>query len=146
MLIINLDVIKQHEVKIRFLIVGAWNTIFGYLVFIGFDAIFAGLFSKRYAAYMSAAVLSNILAITNAYIFHKYVTFRSTIKGKGIIFEFIRFSTTYLFTFALSLLLLPLVVEIGNLSPKVSGAVLIVLCTGVSYVGHDKFSFHRIRR
>lgn len=143
MFMINRDVIKQHEVKLRFLIVGAWNTVFGYLVFIGFDAFFAGLFSKRYAAYMSAAVLSNILAITNAYIFHKYVTFKSDIRGIGIIFEFFRFSTTYLFTFILGLVLLPFFIEVMNLKPKVAGALLILVCIALSYFGHTRFSFRR---
>lgn len=132
---------SKHATKSRFLIVGVWNTIFGYLVFIGFDSLFTSLFSKRYVAYMSAAVLSNIIAIINAYIFHKYVTFKSRIKGIAIIFEFLRFSTTYLITFCLSLLLLPLFVEIMNVTPKIAGALVILTCTVVSYVGHTKFSF-----
>ena len=67
----------RHYVKVNFLMVGLWNTIFGYLVFIGFDSLFTHFFSKQYVPYMSAAVLSNIIAIINAYIFHRYVTFKS---------------------------------------------------------------------
>lgn len=48
------EFMAKHNVKVKFLIVGLWNTIFGYLVFIGFDALFTSLFSKRYVAYMSA--------------------------------------------------------------------------------------------
>lgn len=121
---------------------GFWNTIFGYLLFIGFDSLFASLFSKRYVAYMSAIVLSNILAIINAYIFHKFITFKSKIKGIGIIFEFFKFSTTYLITFCLSLALLPLFVEIMKVTPKIAGALVILCCTGISYFGHTKFSFY----
>lgn len=131
----------KHQIKLRFIMVGIWNTVFGYLVFIGFDSLFIPLFSQRYVAYMSAAVFSNILAIINAYIFHKYVTFKSRIKGIGIIFEFLKFSTTYLITFCLSLLILPLFVEVLNVTPKIAGALVIFCCTVISYVGHSKFTF-----
>jgi len=91
---------------------------------------------------MSAIVISNILAIINAYVFHKYVTFKSRIKGVGILFEFLRFSMTYLVTFLLSLLLLPLFVEMMNIEPKIAGALVIACCTVISYVGHTRFSFN----
>jgi hypothetical protein len=48
---------RRHQIKIRFLMVGAWNTIFGYLVFVGIDYLFNLFFSPRYIAYISAAVL-----------------------------------------------------------------------------------------
>jgi putative flippase GtrA len=135
------DFMAKHQTKLRFLMVGIWNTFFGYLVFIGLDSLFILLCSQRYFAYMSAAVLSNILAIINAYIFHKYVTFKSRIKGIGIIFEFFKFSTTYLVTFCLSLMILPLFVEILGVTPKIAGGLVICCCTVISYVGHSKFSF-----
>ena len=131
----------KHQIKLRFLMVGIWNTVFGYLVFVGFDSLFTPLFSRRYVAYMSAVVLSNILAIINAYIFHKYITFKSRIKGIGVVFEFLKFSTTYLVAFCLSLLILPIFVEILNITPELAGALVIFCCTVISYVGHSKFSF-----
>ena len=54
----------------------------------GLDFLFTPLFKTRYAAYMLAAVLSNIIALINAYIFHKYVTFRSSIRGIAIVAKF----------------------------------------------------------
>ena len=137
------EFITKHNVKTKFLMVGLWNTVFGYFVFIGFDYVFESFFSKRYIAYMSAAVLSNIIAIINAYVFHKFVTFKSRIKGIGIIFEFFRFSTTYLITFCLSLILLPFLAEIMNMTTRIAGAIVILCCTIISYLGHSKFSFKR---
>ncbi len=127
--------------QVRFLLVGIWNTIFGYLVFIGMDSLFTMLFLKRYVAYMTAAVASNVLAIINAYIFHKTITFKSTTVGIGMIFEFARFSSTYLITFAINLILLPFFVEVVHVSPRVAGALVIGCCTFISYVGHSRFSF-----
>jgi putative flippase GtrA len=80
--LLSINFIDAHRTKIKFVLVGVWNTIFGYLVFVGLDILFASLFSKRYLAYMSAAVLSNILAIINAYLFYKYLTFQSRCAGR----------------------------------------------------------------
>ena len=121
---------------------GVWNTVFGYLVFVGLDILFTFIFSQRYMAYMSAAVLANILAIINAYIFHKYVTFRSLVRGKGIIIEFVRFFSTYLFTMILGLILLPVFVELLGIDPKISGALLIPVTAIISYFGHSRYSFN----
>jgi putative flippase GtrA len=51
-----------------------------------------GLFAKRYLAYMSAAVLANILAIINAYLFYKYLTFQSRCAGRASLLNFRAFS------------------------------------------------------
>lgn len=131
----------KHQVKARFVLVGIWNTIFGYGIFCLFDTLFAWLFSSRSAAYMCAMVLTQILAVINAYIFHKHITFKSKAKGKAIIAEFFRFSTTYVVTFCLSLVLLPTFVEIGHITPKIAAAIITLICTVISYLGHSRFSF-----
>ena len=133
----------RHQVKAKFVIVGIWNTIFGYGIFCLFDTLFAWLLSSRSAAYMSAMVLAQVLAVVNAYIFHKYITFKSEAKGKAIIAEFFRFSTTYVVTFCLSLVLLPALVEIGHIHPKIAAAIIILICTVISYLGHSRFSFRQ---
>ena len=125
----------------RFILVGIWNTIFGYLVFILLETLFSIILSPRYVAYMSAMVIGQVIAVINAFIFHKYYTFRSRTKGKDLIKEFFRFTTTYIFTFILSLILLPILVEVFDIPPKIAGAVLILILTVISYLGHSKFSF-----
>ena len=131
----------KHNVKVKFVIIGAWNTLFGYAVFFGFDSLFARIIPRRYIAYLTAMALSNLLAIINAYIFHKYVTFKSEVKGKGIIREFSKFTTTYLVSIGLSLALMPVFVEILRLNPKIAAALVILVCVVISYVGHSRFSF-----
>jgi len=123
--------------------VGIWNTIFGYLAFVGLDILFTFLLPKRYMAYMAAALIGNILAILNAFIFHKYVTFKSQAQGKEIIVEFARFFSTYLFSMILGLMLLPFFVEVIGIDPKISGALLIPVTVIISYFGHSRYSFKR---
>lgn len=135
------DLINGHQLKAKFVLVGIWNTIFGYGVFCLLDSFFLHLSIARHVAYMSAMVLGQIIAVINAYIFHKYITFKSTARGKQIITEFFRFCMTYVVTFCLSLILLPFFVEVGRIPPKISAAVVILICTIVSFLGHSKFSF-----
>lgn len=91
---------------------------------------------------MSAAFLSNIVAIINAYIAHKYITFQSQVRGKRIFIEFLRFFSTYIITIILGLILLPIFVEVLNMDPIISAAVIIPITTLVSYFGHSRFSFN----
>lgn len=132
---------KKHQIKARFGLVGLWNTIFGYLVFVGFESLFSYFFGTKAIAYMTALILANIISIINAYIFHKFVTFKSPVRGSGIFFEFFKFSLTYLGTFLLSIALLPIFVEIIGLFPKIAGALIIFICMIFSYFGHSRFSF-----
>jgi len=131
----------ERNVKVKFVIIGIWNTLFGYAVFFGFDTLLTHLMPTRYVAYLTAMALSNVLSIINAYVFHKYVTFKSEVKGKGIITEFIRFTTTYIIAICLSLALMPVFVEILRLNPKVAAALVMLICVVISYVGHSRFSF-----
>jgi putative flippase GtrA len=93
-------------------------------------------------AYLVASLVANILAVTNAYIFHKFVTFQSRVQGKNILIEFVRFSSTYIFTIILGLILLPIFVEVLFMDPKIAAAVIIPITTLVSYFGHSRFSFN----
>jgi putative flippase GtrA len=132
---------QKHQIKIRFFVIGVWNTIFGYLAYVSLDFLFALIFQKRYLAYMTAGVLSNIIATINAFLFHKYITFKSTVRGKAVITEFFKFYSTYTVTNVLGLALLPFFVEVMKIDPKIAGAFLIPVVAIVSYFGHSRFSF-----
>ena len=130
--------------RVRFILIGVWNTIFGYLIFVLFDYLFALFLSPRYIAYMAAAVISNMIAVTNAYFFHRHFTFKSKTTGKAAFREYIRFCITYIVTFILSLILLPVLVELLLLDPKIAAAIITGLLTIVSYVSHNHFTFRRV--
>jgi putative flippase GtrA len=128
-------------VKVRFVLVGSWAVIFSYLVFVGLHTFFLYVYAPRYVAYMMAAILANIIAILNSFILHKYVTFKSKVKGKGILSEFIKFCTAYSVTFCLSLILFPIFVEVFHIPPKLFGALIIPVCAVINYLGNSRFAF-----
>ena len=137
------EFIDKHQKMARFGIVGVWNTIFGYLIYLGLETLFSKYFLMRSLAYISALIIANFISIINAYISHKYITFKSPVRGRAIFLEFIRFSTTYIGNFILSLVLLPIFVEILNISAKFAGGIVILICMMASYWGHSKFSFRK---
>ena len=137
------SVYSKHKTKFKFLLVGGWNTVFGFVIFVLLYKIFKSIFEIDYFAYTSAQIFGTVLAIINAYICHKYFTFRSDTKGKKMIMEFFRFSTTYVVVFLLGLGLMPLFVEVFKINPIVSSIILNVIVIFSSYIAHSRFSFKK---
>ncbi len=119
--------------KVRYLIAGGWNTLFGYGVYAGLLYLFHAL-----DHYMVVAVVGNVLAITMAYTTHKLFVFRT--KG-NVIREYFKFYGVYGVTTVLGLIALPLCVEVLGMSPYVAPLFTIGGTVAVSYLGHKHFSF-----
>lgn len=125
---------RDHE-KLRFLIVGASNTVFGYAAFAG-----AYFLLRNRLHYLAILVLAHFLSVLYAFIGHKFLTF----KAKGHLFaDFLRFNLTYLSALALGLAGLPFLVEVCRIHPLVSQAMLITVNTIGTYVLHKRLSFRR---
>jgi putative flippase GtrA len=128
-----MDLIRKHGEKIRFLIAGGWNTLFGYLIF----ALLFYLLSAK-VHYMALLAVSYIFSITNAYLSYKYFVFKT--KG-NVMQEYFRFYVIYGIAFLANLVLLPAFVELLHVHPLISQALIIVLTVIISYFGHKNFSF-----
>ena len=120
---------------LRYLIVGAWNTVFGYGVF----ALLYFLLSAN-IHYVIIAIISNIIAITMAYAGYKLFVFKT--KGNYLA-EYLRFYVVYGFSMILGLILLPLFVEFLKLNVYLAQAAATIACISVSFVGHRNFSFRK---
>lgn len=122
---------------VRYLIAGGWNTVFGYGLYIGLFYLF-----QIRVHYMVLAVVANILAITMAYLTHKLFVFRT--KG-NVLREYFRFYGVYGLTAALGLAALPICVELLGMGPYVAPLLILVVTTGLSYLGHKHFSFSPVQ-
>ena len=138
-----LNFLNKYKLEIKFIIVGIWNTFFGYLLFFFLDIIFEKNFDSRQIAYMSAIFLGQIISIISAFFLHKYLTFNSYKKGKEAFIEFIKFCMTYAFVFILNLIFLPLIVEFLNINPRIAALIIIIFSSIISFYGHLKFSFKK---
>ncbi len=126
----------------RYLVVGVWNTLFGYASFAALTAILTPLVPY---SYMVASLLSSILNITVAFLGYKWFVFKT--KG-NYLREWTRCVMVYSGSIAIGLVLLPvLVVLIRHITsyergaPYIAGALLIGVSVVFSFVGHQKFSF-----
>lgn len=124
---------QKHQEKINYLLVGGWNTVFGYLTFVALYYLFHAVIH-----YIFLLIISNVLSITNAYAGYKIFVFKT--EG-NYLREYMRFYLVYGFTIALNLALLPLVVEILHVNPVIGQAFVMVFNVIVSYFGHKYFSF-----
>ncbi len=126
----------------RYLLVGIWNTAFGY----GTYALFTRLLSPhlRYG-YVAASLLSSLLNITVSFLGYKWFVFRT--KG-NYLREWCRCIMVYSGTILLGLVLLPPVVFLVSYTtgrpqaaPYWAGLILLGINVVVSFFGHKKISF-----
>ena len=135
------NLLKSYKTEKRFVLVGIWNTFFGYGLFFLLDTFFNNYLSKERIVYMLAISLAQFFAIINAFIFHKFITFKTQTKGMDLVKEFIKFFSSYLFIFILNLVLLPLFVEIFGLVPKLAALFLIPISMVVSFIMLSQVAF-----
>src|ERR1700682_823071 len=126
----------------RYLLVGAWNTLFGYGAFAAFTAL---LDPHMKHSYILASALSSPLSITQAFLLYKWFVFKT--KG-NYLREWLRCLAVYGSSILLNLILLPLVVlairhttRYDRQAPYIAGALLAGFTVIYSFVGHKKFSF-----
>ena len=126
----------------RYLMVGLWNTVFGYSLY----ALLTALLTPRLRfAYLYASVFSNLIAITVAYFGYKFFVFKT--KGNYLV-EWFRCMLVYGSGILPGLVLLPLLVgglqygfHLDRSAPYIAGALWTGLTVIYSFMGHKHFSF-----
>ncbi|MGP8153523.1 MAG: GtrA family protein [Smithella sp.] len=83
-----------------------------------------------------------IIATIRAFIFHKYIIFKSTLREKAVIMSFLNFILCTV-TNILGLVLLPFFSRFLKIDPRNLRVLLITVGAITSYFGHSRFSFVR---
>lgn len=128
----------------RYILVGGFNTVFGYGLFALLNWSFRGLGPY---SYMYAAVLANFIAISVAFLGYKWFVFRT---HGNYLREWIRCFGVYGSSVLIGLVGLPILVPIlrphlrnpGQAS-YIAGAMLTVVAVIFSFVGHKNISFRQ---
>ena len=117
--------------RVRFVIVGAFNTAFG-----------AGLFVALHFTIEHSVGYLVVLTLTwvIAFMAYRYLVFR--VRGSFFL-DLSRFSLVYLGLYLVNLAVLPLLVELAGLPVLLAQAATFPIVATVSYVGHHRFSFRR---
>lgn len=123
---------------LRFLFVGAWNFLFGYAVFAGLYRIFAGVWPD-----WLIVVVSNVVGITNSFVFHRWITYRSN----GVWWlEYLRFYVVYGGQALLNVALIHIFVTCCRFNAYFVQFAITVVLTILSYWLHKIYSFKRSPR
>ena len=124
--------LRRRE-QLLYLVVGAWNTLFGYAVW----AILQYLLG-HYLNYLVIVVLSWPIAVLNAYLGYRYVVFRS---HGPILKELPRFSMVYVASLLANLVLLPIALAVLPFSIYVVQGLFMSGVVVASYLAHKYYSF-----
>ena len=119
--------------KFRYLLAGAWNTIFGY--FCGVSIYY--FFGVEWGV-LKVALFANILAITMAFLTYKLFVFKT--RGNWIA-EYIRAYLVYGSAAIVGIILLLLLVDILGFKFWLAQALVILITVVFSYLGHKNFTF-----
>ena len=126
-----------EDERVRFVLVGGFNTAFGYGLFIALEVL-----GGAKTNYFVSLYGSYLLSTTTAFFLHRHYTYRKTGTGNAWL-DFVRFQGVYVVSLAINSAALPLLVEGAHLTPIVAQGVVIVVTTLTSYFGHKFFSFRR---
>ena len=129
-----LKIALQHQVKIRFLLAGALNTVIGLGTF---PALYY-LLESRQLHYLMILTISQSLCICFAYLTNKFLVFKT--KG-NYVNEFSKFITFHLSYFAVNLVVLPLMVSGLKFNPVIAQSLFAVTVIVSSYFWHSRITF-----
>lgn len=126
----------------RYLLVGLWNTLFGYSDFAALTYVLAPVVPH---SYIPASIIAAPLNMTVAYLGYKWFVFKT--RG-NYLREWSRCMVVYGSAMVLGIVSLPLVVFLVRVAtgldrsaPYVAGALLMGFTVIYSFLGHKNFSF-----
>ncbi len=129
--------------KIRFLLVGGYNTVFSYLLYVSF----LYLFTTCLSAYITEAVapqvalfLSFALSSINSYLTQKFYVFNT--RGHYMT-EYVRCLGSWGINYLLNMFLLWLFTTILAVNPYLAQLIIAIILTVTSYVLLKYFAFRK---
>ena len=119
--------------KMRFLLVGGYNTAFGYCFFVALIFLFGDQ-----VHYLIILPISHLVSVSNAYFAYRLFVFPDATRGLK---SYLRFHSVYLASLGFGMIALPLLVELAGLSPAFAQGILLAVIVVFSYFLHKQFSF-----
>lgn len=119
--------------KIRFLLVGGFNTVFAY-------AVFVGLYQLAGLNYNLALILQYFITVNVSILTMRYYVFQSKGNLKA---EYAKACTVYVGMYFFNAFALNFFVIVLNLGPVIGQAMYLVISTIITYILHKYFSFKK---
>ncbi len=121
--------------RFRYLLVGAWNTLVGYLLFAGLV-----LTVGEHVHYTILLLVSHIISVLEAFVAYRLIVFR--VRG-NVLRDLARFWSVYAAALLANLAILPVLVDVVGIDVLVAQAGLVVATIILTYVANRRFSFRR---
>ena len=122
-----------NKQKIRFILVGGFNTAFGYALF----ALVSTLFSKQ-VGYIGALLMAHAVSSSLAYSLHSRLVFNDGHRGPRV---FLKFQSVYVVPLLTNLLALPVLVEFLKAPVLLAQAAFSLSWVALSFLAHRDFTF-----
>ena len=121
--------------KIRFVLVGGYNTVFG----ISLYALLYNLLHDK-INYIIISVINHILAVTNAFFCYRIFVFLSK---NNIYKEYIKTHISYIVALIINIVGMYVFVSFFKLDPRIVNVMLSLIIACTSFFLHKHFSFKR---
>jgi putative flippase GtrA len=125
--------LAPHEEKLRFLVVGGWNTLFSYGTLWVFDAL---LHARLH--YTLILTLNWVVGVTHNLFTFKLLVFRT--RGNWLK-EYLRSYVVYSGIFVVNLAIVAVIMEIWRPRLVIAQLPAIAVVTIISYLGHKHFTY-----
>jgi putative flippase GtrA len=130
--------LRKNETKVRFLLVGGLNTLFGLAIY----PVLYYLMASLNLHYLSILIVSQIISITFAFFTTKHLVFRTTGRYLSEYGKFVTFHLSYLLV---NLAALPALVELVGMHPVWAQTLFAFLVIITSYFWHSRITFYRAK-
>ena len=121
--------------KIRYIVAGIWNTIFGYTV-----TIIIYFLAKDQINTFFIGIIANVFSISQSFVVHKLFVFKT--EGDWLK-ELIRSYMVYGVAALLSSGLLWILVDLYKINIFTAQTIVILTIILVSYIGHREYTFKK---
>jgi putative flippase GtrA len=131
-----------HDQRAAFLVVGAINTVVAFGLFVACSESVGHFVDHRFGKVAGTLVtigIAHVLSVLFAFVMHRRFVFR--VRGH-MLRDLVRFWSVYLTSFCISVVAVPVLVELG-LDRILAGVIVVAATTLLSYFGHRHFSFRR---
>lgn len=131
--------------RIAFLLVGGFNTAFGFVLFVAFDLTVGQWLDatvNETIGSLGTLFCAHVIGVLIAFVLYRRFVF--VVHGH-VLRDLARFWSVYLVSISINAVVLPVLVNIGwnRILAQLS---ILVVTVAISYVGHKRFSFRRTEK
>lgn len=121
--------------KLRFLLVGGYNTLFAYLIFCLLNYLLAS-----HLHYLVILAITHIICVLNSFFNFRFFVFRSQ---KNLLREYLKVNIVYLGYFICNAAMLYVLKDLLNINILLSQLICVTTITTAIYFTHKNFSFKK---